>query len=528
MRSWFQPKLRSILILTHVLVLLLPLLGISFLKIYDNALVRQTQAELLSQAALVATLFADKIDEYQSKERPYTGLPLSPTPKTYEERAPESIDMKDAEILPTQPDPDETEEELHPVAEKAGEAVSRILRRSKELTLTGTRVVDIHGVIAASSAWEDDQGLSLALLPEIQNALKGIPSLVLRKRPPLPGTPAPELASLSRGSRLRLYLCLPVFGENQVLGAVLLSRTPLDTRKALYEKRYGIVTALALFLMVVLMVSLISAYFVTRPLGVMLGQAEKLARGEKDWNARGPGAATEELERLGDAFESMAGTLEKRADYIKQFAIHVSHEFKTPLSSLRGSIELLQDHWETMPSEKRLRFLGNIAKDSERLERLVSRLMELAIAEVRAPRDEATPLGPVLESLRARYEDLGLSVLSSAPAGLSLVLPGDLLETVLSNLLNNSQQHGARSVAIQASLEGDLALLNVSDDGPGISQANAEKIFTPFFTTQRERGGTGLGLTIVKTLLEAQQGSIQVLPSAKGASFLLKIPAAKV
>ena len=79
-------------------------------------------------------------------------------------------------------------------------------------------------------------------------------------------------------------------------------------------------------------------------------------------------------------------------------------EFKTPLSSLRGAIELLQDHWDTMPLEKRAKFLENIAGDTSRLDRLVGRLMELAHAEVAQSTVESAEPWPLLKALQAKFE----------------------------------------------------------------------------------------------------------------------------
>jgi len=107
-----------------------------------------------------------------------------------------------------------------------------------------------------------------------------------------------------------------------------------------------------------------------------------------------------------------------------------------------------------------------------------------------------------------------------------VAIPPDILETVLVNLLDNSRQNGASSVAITLSRAADGWSLIVADDGKGITPANTEKIFTPFFTTRRDDGGTGLGLGIVQSLLRAYGGEISLDSTARGASFRIKVSAA--
>jgi signal transduction histidine kinase len=86
--------------------------------------------------------------------------------------------------------------------------------------------------------------------------------------------------------------------------------------------------------------------------------------------------------------------------------------------------------------------------------------------------------------------------------------------------------HGGPQVRVTISLrcEGDIAVLTAADDGPGISPANSERIFVPFFTTARKNGGTGLGLAIVKSLVSAHGGVLKLAPAGKGAVFQVELP----
>ena len=96
---------------------------------------------------------------------------------------------------------------------------------------------------------------------------------------------------------------------------------------------------------------------------------------------------------------------------------------------------------------------------------------------------------------------------------------------MLSNLLENAQQHGGANVRVEvaAHREAGQVVVDVRDDGAGVSPGNAQRIFDRFFTTARDTGGTGLGLSIVKRQLAAFGGDIDLVPSEKGAAFRIRL-----
>jgi signal transduction histidine kinase len=258
-------------------------------------------------------------------------------------------------------------------------------------------------------------------------------------------------------------------------------------------------------------------------------QAKRTAEGERGAISPVAGPKVREVAELSDALSRMARTLEDRADYIRSFAAHVSHEFKTPLTTIRGTVELLQEHFDSMSQEERARFLGNLEGEAERLARLVSRLLDLARADVAPGADHArTPASTLIERIAERYRRNSLSIDASASDALTLAMPEEAVEMILVNLIENASQHAGPQAHVTVSLrrQGDVAALVVSDDGPGISSANAARIFTPFFTTARKHGGTGLGLSIVQALARVHGGSVSLLPSASGATFEVRLPLA--
>jgi signal transduction histidine kinase len=115
-------------------------------------------------------------------------------------------------------------------------------------------------------------------------------------------------------------------------------------------------------------------------------------------------------------------------------------------------------------------------------------------------------------------------VLDIPPALPAVLAPEELIEAVLTALLENSRQAGAPLASIAARADGSTVTLTVSDDGPGIPESDRERVFEPFFTGRRDSGGTGLGLAIVRSLLSSVNGTVEAMPITRGASFRVRLP----
>jgi signal transduction histidine kinase len=321
---------------------------------------------------------------------------------------------------------------------------------------------------------------------------------------------------------MNVVVALPIIMHNRVIGVALLNRTPMDLMKVLYTKRSNIAGATVVIILLVLGISALTSFTITQPIHALIRQARLITAGQQDAAQPIPQPVTHEIALLSESLSEMARTIQHRSAYIRNFATSVSHEFKTPLTAIQGSVELLQEHWETMASEQRCRFLSNIGDDTDRLRRLVTRVLELARAETLDPVQGETCILPVLEALATRYRERGLQVSlpeSSAFATLQVGLPVEILETVIVSLWDNSLQQGADHSKVSFLLDAGRLVIEVQDNGPGVSPANRAQIFTPFFTTQRDKGGTGLGLSITRQLLETYNAGIELGEKLPGATF---------
>lgn len=280
----------------------------------------------------------------------------------------------------------------------------------------------------------------------------------------------------------------------------------------------------------VLILTLIVAYVLTRtlttPINALITRTEEIARGGRSAIRPLEIYGTREVATLSQSFLDLAGKLVDHSDHVRSFATHVSHELKSPLTSIRGAAELLRDDDDSNPmsGEQRKRFLENIIADTERLDQLLSRLRELAKAELPSERGTSS-LRDIVAQLGMQFRQL--SVISEGSADEMLALPGEAADIIFANLAENAFQNGATTLAIKASDEGLGMTIQVRDNGHGITDGNRERIFEPFFSTRREDGGTGMGLGIVRAMLASHGGNIELLDSGRdGTAFLIILPIA--
>lgn len=346
-------------------------------------------------------------------------------------------------------------------------------------------------------------------------------------RKALGGQPGRFTRISDRVRSVRLFVAEPIPGrDGATVGVVYLSRTTYPVLVSLYRIRNGLVRVLAASALVALAVALYQALTISRPLARLTEAARRIASGERGVALRLSGR--DEVAELARAFDAMARELDARLGYISELAANVSHEFKTPIASIRGAAEVLRDGAADDP-QARERFLGNILADTERLSRLVSRLLELSRIEAHLhDRREALDYRDLVEEVVERYTegDPPVTLDYQAP---SRVLLGDpeRLASALGNLLDNAAGLGAAAGAVSVVVrEQDGALVTeVTDRGPGLSPANLARVWDRFFTTRREQGGTGLGLAIVKAVVEAHGGQVGARSTpGEGSTFWFTLP----
>lgn len=514
-------RLRTILMVFMLSVLLLPLISAFFFRVYENELVQKTELELISQSAVLAASYRHFLGK--EDHPPIPGL-SKPSPYSREKQPAyylpitADLDLSVQATLPRRPDSLPTTLAADAEAIKAGQQMQPIIINSQRITLAGIRILDTQGIVIAG---RDEIGNSLAHLPEVQQALKGNFSSVIRKR--ISDEPTPPIASLSRGTNIRVFTAMPIMNNQEMLGVIYLSRTPQNILKHIYQIKEKITLLALLILGTTFGMVLFISSRLSRPIRELTQQARQLTNGEADTIKVLHQPGTYELSQLSHSFVKMSNTLHERSTYIRQFASHVSHEFKTPLTGIQGALELLSDHNDSMTVEQRQKFINNIQDDTQRLKKLVNRMLEFAHADALNPTTESTDLIHHITKLQNPYQAKGLDIELEQSDAVYVNIAAEALDSILCNLFDNSVHHGASEIHIYLQQNAKKTFLTLRDNGKGISPANRDKIFTPFFTTRRDTGGTGLGLGIVESLLENWQGTIECLPSDQGASFRIAL-----
>ncbi len=265
----------------------------------------------------------------------------------------------------------------------------------------------------------------------------------------------------------------------------------------------------------------------TQPLEQMTTAAARMAGG--DYAARVAVAAPGELGNLATNFNEMAGALERdvrelqRQERLRRELIaNVSHELATPLTAIQGFTEALLDG-VVQEQEEREETTRLIAREAARLRRLVDQLRQVALFEGgaqaldRAPLDVPALAGETLDVLEGEIERKQITISNKLPADLPAVYAdGDRVTEILLNLLDNALRHTPQGglIEITGAVEGRFVRVTIGDSGPGIAPENRERIFERFYRLDASRsaatGGSGLGLTIVRSLVEAHGGTIRV------------------
>lgn len=350
------------------------------------------------------------------------------------------------------------------------------------------RADEIHRRLGASIALHDLAGRRLASA----GALPEVPLAALRGE----GEPLPPHA-----------FSAPAHAGGVVVGHGLLN-TPPPTFPATF-----IVTVVGLVLGGLAVASVLVARSVARPLARLGAAARALGAGDLD--ARVGAMPRGELGELARAFDEMATRVQTLLQAQRDLLVGVSHELRTPLARLRVAVDLGR--------EGDVEALDGLGDDLVQLERLVGDLLTATSLELtrgaapsllrRAPVELGELLARAAAGFRAAFTDHPLT-LTGADDPVEIVADAGLLRRVVDNLLDNARKYSeaGRPIALRLLADASSATIEVVDRGIGIEAHDLAQLGTPFFRGERSRarstGGVGLGLTLVRRIVEAHEGTL--------------------
>jgi signal transduction histidine kinase len=427
-------------------------------------------------------------------------------------------------------------ERLHELSVDAG-------RYSRPVAATVGANVDRAGIVARVDRASLDSGARVTLLSVSEAVHPGGPQLSRLADSSNPhattvlGYPAAWTAirhdraangTEQTGGGTVAEAALPITYEGRVVRVIVFSAPVSDVVHSVAIVRHQIIVAGG----IALLLALIGGWLVARWLAARVKRleraAERIAAGEFEQPIRVD--SRDELGQLAAAFNDMQRQLGQLDKARKQFIATASHELRTPVFSLGGFVELLED--DELDRDTRRRFLEHVSEQVERLRKLSVDLLDLSRLESGSLelRPEAVDLGELTRSVSAEFEvtltqhdsHLELRLSPKTEAMCDPVRMAQIVRILIDNALTHTAS-GTR-IVVTAGQENGSVRLAVRDDGQGIDGAALPRIFEPFFTAD-DAQGSGLGLAIASELAERMGGQLTVASRPGETVFALQIPA---
>ncbi|MBA2544691.1 MAG: HAMP domain-containing protein, partial [Deltaproteobacteria bacterium] len=430
-------RIRYRLLLVNLIVAAVPLVGITFARMHEEQLLESLEQDMIHQAQLMRAVVLSR------------DIPLA--------------------------------------------SHERTLARAARETRTRIRLLDATGAVAADSHRSGP--------PE--GAERPVPYLLGGESPtheaetPRPIEPLADRREIKTAlaghygaatrlwdnqERVYLFSALPVLRDDKVSGVIYVTRSTRDIKLQLFELREFLSKVLVGTVIVTALLSLLLATTIARPLGKLTRRAQRIAGrlpAEPDKLAE----RRDEIGQLARAIEAMTDELQRRAHDARTLAADISHEFKTPLTGIRGAAELLRDGAADDP-EVRDRFLAMIIDDTARLDRVVSRLLELA--RVDDDRTVALPvdLGALARTCARRPWPCAVEVIASD----ELMISGreHQLAAALENLVANATQFADPETPVTIEIErrsrAPWTRITVANRGPALSAVAQRKVWDRFYS----------------------------------------------
>jgi two-component system sensor histidine kinase BaeS len=395
------------------------------------------------------------------------------------------------------------------------------------LARSATHFADVAGVVYGDAGgWTKEARETLLHLAEADGLAATVVDVGERTVLDLPPSSAPEERAVAEA---------PVFVDGRVIGQVSVSQadgrllSPVETRLSHQLNRMHLIAGIT-SAAVALAVALYLAWSLSSPLRRIRAGAETMERGRLD--ARVKESGDDEVRAVARALNSLAETLQREERLRKDSVADLAHELRTPVMGLLARIEAAQDGVFSDGSAN----LAAMHDEAVRLSRLLDDLSSLADAQrpgvllERAPVDLAGLARQQTTALADQFDQKGVAVaLELQP----VVVNADAvrLKQVVVNLLSNALRYtdSGGSVTVRVFRDGRDAVLEVSDTGVGIPEADLEHVFDRFWRGEKSRsratGGTGIGLAIVQSLAEAHGGQARVTSTpGQGSTFRVTLP----
>ncbi len=331
---------------------------------------------------------------------------------------------------------------------------------------------------------------------------------------------------------------VPILVDGQTVGYVTIAprrqlSNPADQNFAREQERSIYVIA-AVALIIAALISAVLARQLTRPIRALASGARSITAGRYD--TRIPAAHGDELGDLAGDFNQLAETLEKNRLSRQRWVADIAHELRTPLAILRGELDAIEDGVRPFDATTRKSLQAEVA----RLTNLVGDLHDLSVydegvLEYQSERvDIGALLGVVLENAENRLRDAGIELTRRLPnETVNVLADATRLEQLFTNLLENTVRYtdSPGSLHVVCAVDSNRVDLQFADSAPGVPDRSLGQLFDRLFrvntSRSRDSGGSGLGLSICKAIVDAHGGTIQAMNSDAGGLLIrVRLPLA--
>lgn len=311
-----------------------------------------------------------------------------------------------------------------------------------------------------------------------------------------------------------MYVAAPIHDGDRIIGVLSVAKPGSSVQPYVDRAETKLRRAAAILVVVSLMVGLVFSWSLAQSIHRLAAYARAAAEGQRVTVPKGGGP---ELQALAEAVETMRDRLEGR-DYVERYVHTLTHEMKSPLAAIVGAAELLR---EALPVLQRERFAGLVAREAERLQQLIERLLALATVEQRRELQEqqAIPLSLALDELLASRAPIfarkRLSVNRRIPETAVLFGERFLIVQAIGNLLDNALDFTPEQgmITLEAEAVGETWRLTIANTGSTIPDYARDRLFERFYSLPRPdtgRKSTGLGLAFVREVAQLHGGTIAV------------------
>lgn len=367
-------------------------------------------------------------------------------------------------------------------------------------------VTDDKGIVIFDSADENNIGSDYSDWNDVARTLQG--EYGARSSPMV------DIRKKIENSNVIAFVAAPILKGEKIVGVVSVGKPKYNNKRFLSEARNNRIIIALIVMLSTLVLGFVVYRWVSRPLDKLADFANRVSLGER---VEPPKLGNNEIGEVARAVQSMREALEGK-EYSEHYVQSLTHELKSPLSAIRSAAELLT---EDLPTEQRQRFFQNIQTETQRLENIVERLLQLASLEKRVSLEdvESIELKPliaeIVEGFHVEAVKKNLTINIRITDDLEIQGEKFLIRQAIANLLQNAIDFSPVSGEVEIFGQRQDLIIEITfcDQGPGVPDYALDRIFERFYSLPRPDNGkksTGLGLNFVKEVAELHHGAITI------------------